>query len=67
MNEILRRGLGNYQTTLTGTALAASVYGSNVGLSFPNNQNEWISFIIALLIQILALLAKDAVQGAPPK
>lgn len=70
MNEstnALRGMLGNWHTTLAGTGLAGAMYAQNVGFNFPNNGGEWLSFAISLLIQALALLAKDASTGSQPR
>jgi hypothetical protein len=57
-------GMSNYQTTLAGAGLGTAYYVNNVGLQFPSNQGEWVSFAVSLLLYVLGLLAKDAVTGS---
>lgn len=66
MPDQLRIGIENWRTTAAGAGLAGLVYAGGVGGSIPHTTGEWIVFGISVLIQLLAVFAKDAATGSRP-
>lgn len=59
-------GLGNYKTTIAGTAAAPALYLSLVGEHAPQTPQEWGIFAVSLLLWVLSYFAKDATTGSQP-
>lgn len=58
--KILKAGLASRKTTVVGSVLATTLYGSTVGLRLPETQDDWITFGLSVLLAVLSLLTKDA-------
>lgn len=59
-------GLRNTATTTAGLGGGSLVYLAGNGMSLPHDSQGWFSLIIALVLAILGVLAKDATTGSQP-
>ena len=66
MNELVTRGLGNWNTTVAGLGTGVTQYLATQGIVLPHDQQSWGSFIVGLLFTIWGILQKDARTGSAP-
>ncbi len=60
------KAIKNSWTTIMGILAGVGIYASQVGAKYPATNEEWIAFVLGLVMAIWGATQKDGKTGSAP-